>query len=53
MKANGKSVIITLGIAAAVVAAALALQENYGYLIFIGLFLMFLIIVYLGLSIRS
>lgn len=53
MHANVKEALITMGIVAVVVSVVLALYGNYEYLIFIGMFLMFLIIIYLGLSIKS
>lgn len=53
MLANSKSFFMTIAIAAVVITIVLALYKNYSYLIPMGLLLMFLIIIYLGMSIRS
>ena len=53
MKANSRAVLLTMGIAAIVIAVILTLYENYTYIVFIGIFLLFLLIIYLASSVKS
>lgn len=53
MKADARSALLTLGVAAIVIAVVLIAYEHYELLVFIGMFMMLLMIIYMGISIKS